>query len=44
MALGLPGIDGALPGGGLARGCLHELCGAPAQGGRWASPRRCSAG
>jgi protein ImuA len=32
MALGLPGIDGVLPGGGLARGCLHELCGAPAQG------------
>ena len=31
MALGLPGIDGAL-GGGLARGCLHELCGAPAHG------------
>jgi protein ImuA len=32
MALGLPGIDGALPGGGLARGCLHELCGAPSLG------------
>ncbi|MGH6903145.1 MAG: ImuA family protein [Geminicoccaceae bacterium] len=32
VALGLPGIDGALPGGGLARGCLHELCGAPAFG------------
>jgi protein ImuA len=32
VALGLPGIDGALPGGGLARGCLHELCGAPAHG------------
>jgi len=32
MALGLPGIDGALPGGGLARGCLHELCGAPVHG------------
>jgi protein ImuA len=31
MALGLSGIDGAL-GGGLARGCLHELCGAPAHG------------
>jgi protein ImuA len=30
VALGLPGIDGVLPGGGLARGCLHELCGAPA--------------
>jgi len=30
-ALKLPGIDGAL-GGGLARGCLHELCGAPAHG------------
>jgi protein ImuA len=29
MALGLPGLDGALPGGGLPRGCLHELCGAP---------------
>lgn len=29
--LGLPGIDRALPGGGLARGCLHELCGAPDQ-------------
>jgi protein ImuA len=27
MPLGLPGIDRALPGGGLARGCLHELCG-----------------
>jgi protein ImuA len=32
MALGLPGIDGALPGGGLARGCLHELCGAASFG------------
>jgi protein ImuA len=32
VALGLPGIDGILPGGGLARGCLHELCGAPAHG------------
>jgi len=30
MALGLPGIDGALSGGGLGRGCLHELCGASA--------------
>jgi protein ImuA len=30
-ALKLPGIDGAL-GGGLARGCLHELCGASAHG------------
>jgi protein ImuA len=28
LPLGLPGIDRALPGGGLARGCLHELCGA----------------
>ena len=27
LPLGLPGIDGALPGGGLRRGCLHELCG-----------------
>ena len=32
MPLGLPGIDRALPGGGLARGCLHELCGAPDRG------------
>jgi protein ImuA len=32
LPLGLPGIDRALPGGGLARGCLHELCGAPDQG------------
>jgi protein ImuA len=32
VALGLPGIDGVLPGGGLPRGCLHELCGAPAHG------------
>ena len=32
LPLGLPGIDRALPGGGLARGCLHELCGAPDRG------------
>lgn len=32
LPLGLPGIDRALPGGGLARGCLHELCGAADQG------------
>jgi protein ImuA len=32
LPLGLPEIDRALPGGGLARGCLHELCGAPDQG------------
>jgi protein ImuA len=32
LPLGLPGIDHALPGGGLARGCLHELCGAAARG------------
>jgi protein ImuA len=32
LALGLPGIDRALPGGGLARGCLHELCGASERG------------
>ena len=32
LPLGLPGIDRALPGGGLARGCLHELCGAPDPG------------
>ena len=32
LPLGLPGIDRALPGGGLTRGCLHELCGAPDQG------------
>jgi protein ImuA len=32
MALGLPGLDGALPGGGLPRGCLHELCGTPSHG------------
>ena len=31
VPLGLPGLDGALPGGGLARGCLHEICGAPDQ-------------
>jgi protein ImuA len=29
--LGLAGIDRALPGGGLARGCLHELYGEPCQ-------------
>jgi protein ImuA len=32
LPLGLPGIDRALPGGGLARGCLHELCGAADRG------------
>jgi protein ImuA len=32
LPLGLPGIDRALPGGGLARGCLHELCGKPGHG------------
>jgi protein ImuA len=32
LPLGLPGVDRALPGGGLARGCLHELCGAPDHG------------
>jgi protein ImuA len=32
LPLGLPGIDRALPGGGLARGRLHELCGAPDRG------------
>jgi protein ImuA len=32
VALGLPGIDGVLPGGGLPRGHLHELCGAPDDG------------
>jgi protein ImuA len=32
LPLGLPGIDRALPGGGLAQGALHELCGAPDQG------------
>ena len=29
--LGLAGIDRALPGGGLPRGCLHELHGEPGQ-------------
>ena len=32
LPLGWPGIDRALPGGGLARSCLHEMCGAPARG------------
>ena len=32
LPLGLSGIDRALPGGGLARGCLHQLCGAPDRG------------
>ena len=32
LPLGLAGIDRALPGGGLRRGCLHELHGAPRQG------------
>jgi protein ImuA len=32
LPLGLPGIDRALPGGGLARGSLHELCGAADRG------------
>jgi protein ImuA len=32
LPLGLPGIDRILRGGGLARGCLHELCGAPDHG------------
>jgi protein ImuA len=32
LPLGLPGIDRALPDGGLARGCLHELCGKPDHG------------
>ena len=32
LPLGLPGVDRVLPGGGLARGCLHELCGAPDRG------------
>jgi protein ImuA len=32
LALGLPGVDGALPGGGLARGGLHELAGASTNG------------
>lgn len=27
LPLGLSGIDHTLPGGGLPRGCLHELCG-----------------
>jgi len=29
LSLGLAAVDRVLPGGGLARGCLHELCGAP---------------
>jgi protein ImuA len=29
LPLGLTAVDRILPGGGLARGCLHELCGAP---------------
>lgn len=29
MALGLPAIDEALPWGGVPKGCLHELTGAP---------------
>jgi protein ImuA len=29
LPLGLAAIDRVLPGGGLARGCLHELCSAP---------------
>jgi protein ImuA len=29
LPLGLAAIDRVLPGGGLPRGCLHELCGAP---------------
>jgi protein ImuA len=29
LPLGLTGVDRALPGGGLPRGCLHELCGEP---------------
>jgi protein ImuA len=32
LPLGLPGVDRALRGGGLVRGCLHELCGAPDRG------------
>jgi protein ImuA len=32
LALELPGIDGALPGGGLARGGLHEFAGASSNG------------
>ncbi len=27
LPLGIPGIDGALPGGGLRRGCVHEVGG-----------------
>jgi len=29
LPLELAAVDRVLPGGGLARGCLHELCGAP---------------
>jgi protein ImuA len=29
LPLGLVAVDRVLPGGGLARGCLHELCGEP---------------
>jgi protein ImuA len=29
LPLGLAAVDRLLPGGGLARSCLHELCGAP---------------
>ena len=29
LPFGLAAVDRVLPGGGLARGCLHELCGAP---------------
>jgi protein ImuA len=29
LPFGLAAVDRILPGGGLARGCLHELCGAP---------------
>jgi protein ImuA len=32
LPLGLAAVDRVLPGGGLARGCLHELCGAPDRG------------
>jgi protein ImuA len=32
VPLGLPGIDGALPGGGLPRARLHELCGGSSHG------------
>jgi protein ImuA len=32
VPLGLPGIDGALPGGGLPRARLHELCGVACHG------------